>query len=238
MLFIFKDGTSDNLGIFSTECLSTTNWINGVNGSLNAYNGFKCSSDYKTFYFYSSSSYTNSNQLDISNQLYVFYGLTGQFHGELPYIYIETSGDFVVPYTRKYYIELYGRGGGGYHENNSSSYAAGGSSCQSYNNVILTKGEQIPVTIGKGRNVGYWYAATAGTGTVFGNYSVNGGQPRKLGVGGAGAGNLGTSGKAGDSASTNYSNGILAPLRYGFGMAGTSNNLSGNGGVVLKYLRT
>lgn len=61
---------------------------------------------------------------------------------------------WTVPYSRKYYIEVYGRGGGGMQNDYSYGFAAGGSSCQSYSNISLRQGEKITVTIGNGRTGG------------------------------------------------------------------------------------
>lgn len=223
-MFVYNNFTLHSLIDFVTETISSSNYSFVNNGTTSF--AFKRSQDNKTFYFYSS--------LDALNELYVFYGISGAMLGDKPYIYIEASSTFIVPYTRKYYIELYGGGGGGYHENTDSSYYGGGSSCQSYNNVQLIKGQKISVTIGSGGSDGYFSTAKSGGKTIFGTYSVNGGGAAKSSAGGAAAGNLGTKGGSGRNV-ISYSNRKLAPLKYRWGKAGMAGE---NGAVVLKYLRT
>lgn len=223
-MFVYNNFTVHSIIDFVTETISSSNY-SVVNSDAMSF-AFKRSQDNKTFYFYSS--------LDVLNELYVFYGISGAMLGDKPYIYIEESSTFIVPYTRKYYIELYGGGGGGYHENTDSSYYGGGSSCQFYNNVQLIKGQEISVTIGSGGSHGYFQTAKSGGKTIFGSYSVNGGGAATTSSVGAAAGNLGTKGGSGRGVMS-YSNRKLAPLKYRYGVSGMSGQ---KGAVVLKYLRT
>lgn len=146
---------------------------------------------------------------------------------------ITSSTTWEVPYTRKYYMELYGRGGGGWHENQPSYAGAGGSSCQSYT-VSLTARQKINVNIGKGGTSRYWSAATSGTTTSFGTYSVNGGGAGANSTGGSGAGNLGTKGGTGQNALYNYSKGKLRSELFGYGGSGSRHG--GAGAVFLQFI--
>lgn len=222
-MFVYNNFTMHSIIDFVTETISSSDYSVVRNGATSY--AFKRSQDNKTFYFTS---------LDVLNELYVFYGISGAMLGDKPYIYIEASSTFIVPYTRKYYIELYGGGGGGYQENSDSSYYGGGSSCQSYNNVQLIKGQKISVTIGSGGFSGYFSTAKPGGKTIFGSYSVNGGAAATSSAPGARAGNLGTKGGSGRGVRS-YSNRKLAPLKYRYGESGKNGQ---KGAVVLKYLRT
>lgn len=141
-----------------------------------------------------------------------------------------TSSTWEVPYTRKYYVELYGRGGG-WHENQPYYSGAGGSSCQFYT-ISLTVRQKIAVTIGKGGTYRYWSAATAGTSTSFETYSVNGSGAGANRTGGSGVSNLGASGGIGENATDNYSKGKLRNELFGYGGA----NQGGDGAVFLQFL--
>lgn len=197
----------------------------------------KKSTDNTSFTFYSG----KNAQEQYNSSLYrsVFYGLSGKVYGDYyPIFNIVESGTWVVPESGKYYIELYGGGGGGYYES-SQGYtwqSSGGSSCQSYSNIQLTKRQSITITIGKGRNKG-----AKGEDTKFGTYTCAGGGGGRQSYAGKGAGNLRTEGKystpSGGSGGRdkNYSKGLLAPKKYGWGR-GCYDAAGGNGGVVLKYL--
>ena len=114
---------------------------------------------------------------------------------------ITSSGTWTVPRTGRYYIELYGMGGiGQYYYSNCAS---GGSSCQSYDNVQMTKGSSIAVVIG----------SNSSSKTSFGSKSVdNGGNAANATTPGKGTGNLGADGVASSSGDyvINYGKGVLS----------------------------
>lgn len=175
----------------------------------------------------------NSSQ----NRRSVFYGLGGIVQGSPQSIFfIQESGVWTVPYTRKYYIEIYGGGGDGFVYNyGDSEYWTGGSSCQSYKNVFLEEGEKITVVVGKGRRRITQDQTGNGQSSSFGSYTVEGGGGASRYNVGQGAGNLGTNGQAfGDTRyKDNYSKGTLASKIMGYG--GVLNG-GCNGGIALQYL--
>lgn len=153
---------------------------------------------------------------------------------------ITSSGTWTVPKTGNYYIELYGGGG----STALRSYYLGGTSCQNYNSIALTQGEDIPVTIGEAGTAYYDQSIGSpvtkdGGDTIFGQYSVNGGKSgTESSGGGQGAGNKGTNGAYNSTyGSKSYSNGILSE-KYGWSTNGlpTSYSTAGSGAVYLKYL--
>lgn len=114
---------------------------------------------------------------------------------------ITSSGTWTVPRTGRYYIELYGMGGIGQYY--YSNFASGGSSCQSYDNVQMTKGSSIAVVIG----------SNSSSKTSFGSKSVdNGGNAVNSTTPGKGTGNLGADGVASSSGNyvINYGKGVLS----------------------------
>lgn len=135
---------------------------------------------------------------------------------------ITSSGTWTVPRTGRYYIELYGMGGiGQYYYGN---FASGGSSCQSYDNVQMTKGSSIAVVIG----------SNSSSKTSFGSKSVdNGGNAANATTPGKGTGNLGADGVASSSGDyvINYGKGVLSKY-YGAG----GGNIGNPGAVYIKYL--
>ena len=145
---------------------------------------------------------------------------------------ITTSGNFIVPNSGKYYIELYGGGGGmiagGYRRTGSSS-------CQVYNSVTLQKGDNLTVSIGIGGD-----GTSQPTGTSFGNYHVDGGKNGDFSTIVSGSGNKGTPGKT-DLMQYNIRNPStgLYGNEYGYGINAYSGNEKGVGGpgaVYFKYL--
>lgn len=196
----------------------------------------KKTTDNKTFTIIrnSAESQYNSSQ----NRRSVFYGLGGIVQGSPQSIFfIQESSVWTVPYTRKYYIEVYGGGGDGFVYNyGDAQYWSGGSSCQSYKNVFLEEGEKITVVVGKGRRKTTQDQSGNGQSSSFGSYTVEGGGGASRDHVGQGVGDLGTNGQAFDDLTTtkdNYSNGTLASKIMGYG--GILNG-GGNGGIVLKYL--
>lgn len=199
------------------------------------------SADRKSILIYSS--YKSNNQLNISGKTYYFAAIGGYDMGGQTEWTITQSGTWTVPRTGRYYIELYGGGGGAW--NNPYQYQIAyqaGSSCQSYDSVVLTKGEEIAVTIGTGggasNNSSPAPNPSAATGTTFGSYNVTGGG-MAIGNVGAGAGNLGTQGTA-YTRGYNNSTGVLGN-KYGYGGwyyggSGGGAYAGGPGAVYLKYL--
>lgn len=118
---------------------------------------------------------------------------------------ITSSGNFVVPFTGNYYLELHGGGGGlqgtagyGY----TSAGGAGGSG-NKWDSITLTAGDTIAVSIGRAAILDYTTTSTtqqiktktASTGTSFGSYTVaKGGDGASQSVG-IKAGNIATNGK-------------------------------------------
>lgn len=147
---------------------------------------------------------------------------------------ITNSGNWTVPRTGRYYVELYGGGGGSWRNGVGDAGYAGGSSCQSQNSISLTIDDVISVTIGT-KGIGGNYTAKAGGATTFGSYTVDGGGASTASVGGAGAGNLGKSGEAREigDATIMINNGVYGSV-YGCGAGAYSNGT--NGAVYLKYL--
>lgn len=170
---------------------------------------------------------------------------------------VTSNMTWTVPYTGNYFVELYGGGGSGdiksywVNDVNYVAFAEGGSSCQRYESLHLTKNSKMVITIGIGASkVRSSEAATNATGTSFRTYSVAGGGNGQVSVennttnnqaiGGAGAGNKGTTRKAnskgtvGSTYSINYSNGIYAKQ---FGYSNDPNSQQArNGAVYIKYL--
>lgn len=204
----------------------------------------RSSIDGKTF---SLCSTQNPNyQYNIGGQTYYYAAIGGYDRGVVTEWIITSSGTWTAPKTGRYYIELYGGGGGAWNNpyNEFFSYQ-GGSSCQTYDSVMLTRGNTINVSIGVGG--GYSNSPETAptpldsTGTTFGSYSVAGGGRATGSSGGAAAGNKGTVGTAGGAnIATNPSSGKFGNL-YGYGGFGTifGQNTGSNGGpgaVYLKYL--
>lgn len=207
---------------------------------------FKKSSDGKTFYFFVS--YPESSGkgafLNKSDIIYYYAAIGRNNLGGPSNWLITESGSWIVPKTRKYYIELYGGGRGGQTKYSSQGWssrgASGGSSCQSYNNIQLSAGTNISVTIGTsgktGRNSSQTVASTA---TIFGDYSVQGGgNALSTTSGGQGQGNLGTNGSV--SNNQNNSTGKKGEL-YGYGGTGNprgqwKESVRGPRAVYLEYL--
>ena len=184
------------------------------------------SNDRKTVKFYSEND--ANAQYNVSGHIYYFAAIGGYDMGGQTEWTITQSGTWTVPKTGRYYIELYGGGG----MNQQSTSYLGGSSCQSYDSITLTKGMFVNVSIG------YGATTTDGTGTTFGNYSVAAGGNGTRVSGGAGAGNLGTTGgsTSNPNVDINASKGGLGS-KYGYGIAYRSNGTyAGNGAVYLKYL--
>lgn len=142
---------------------------------------------------------------------------------------ITSSGTWTVPKTGRYYIELYGYGGAG--QGRVAPYASGGASCQSYDSIVLTKGQVINVSIG----------SYDGTTTSFGSYTVaNAGdasiESPYYGVGSGNKGKNGAYSYAGHIGVT-VGNGVLS-ANHGVGQSSQDPyGATGRAGAVyLKYL--
>lgn len=147
---------------------------------------------------------------------------------------ITESGQWEVPATGQYQVELHGGGGGGVYGNMYG--ASGGGSGQSYT-IELGKGEVVNVSIGRG-GVG----AAGGT-SSFKNLSIPGGgvgTVNGINQGGAASGNLATAGQ------TTYFSSVLGGLgnknkpsqTYGNGGAasGTGANMGQPGAAIITFL--
>lgn len=209
---------------------------------------FKKSSDGKTLSFYLTFLENSSNATYLNNKdsIYYYAAIRGNNFGGPTSWLITESGPWIVPKTRKYYIELYGGGRAGKSKYSSQGWtsrgASGGSSCQSYNNIQFYAGTSISTTIGTGGKTGHYdYQTVQSTSTVFGDYSVNGGgNATSITSGGVGQGNLGTNGSVSDN--INKSNGKKSSL-YGYGGRGNprgqwTESVRGPRAVYLEYLGT
>lgn len=184
------------------------------------------SDDGKTIYWYSNSDPT----ANVKATIYNFAAIGGYDMGGSTEWLITSSGSWTVPRTGRYMLELYGGGGGTDRQLNSSGYT-GGASCQHYNSISLTKGENINIAIGSGGTDN-----NAGGATSFGSYSVSGGGGTSGNSAGAKAGNYGAAGvRRGKNESGNvYGTGVFSQ-RYGYGSYRRRDN-GGPGAVYLKYL--
>ena len=190
-----------------------------------------------------------ANQSNKSGEIYYFAAIGGYDMGGATEFIITESGNFIVPRTGRYMLELYGGGGG------TSNYGLlyerdaiqGGSSCQRYDSISLTAGDSIAIAIGVGGSSAYGNEShAAGTETSFGTYRVDGGGAAdgRTATGGSGSGNLGTAGRVIKYSSTNRfnnNNGTFGSLYGVGGWGGLSSSASGgksgtNGAVYLKYL--
>lgn len=210
---------------------------------LHASNKMKLSEDGRSVLFYNDSNHNDDGwyQLNVLGNKYWFGAIGGLDKGGQDNEWIiTTSGTWVVPKTGRYMLELYGGGGGTQRSYSKNPGYSGGSSCQHYDSVTLTSGEQIPVTIGAlGKSSTYAYQVKAGGATMFGNYSVDGGGIGTQTKAGEAAGNYGVAG--------NYSavhvrpdvpitNGVYGYV-YGLGSVDTTDGgTATNGAVYLKYL--
>ena len=190
----------------------------------------KKSDDGKTIYWYSEDGATN--QSNNAKVFYSFAAIGGYDMGGPTEWVITKSGNFIVPRTGRYMLELYGGGGGTSRYKGNSGYT-GGASCQHYDSISLTRGEDIDIAIG--------YAGSgnnAGGSTSFGSYSVSGGGGSNGSSAGAGAGNYGAAGEYRGRNETDdvYGTGAFS-VSYGYG-AGHNNVDGGPGAVYLKYLGT
>ena len=170
------------------------------------------------------------NQSNKSSIIYYFAAIGGYDIGGQTEWLITSSGSWTVPKTGRYMLELYGGGGGTSRRIESSGYT-GGASCQHYDSVSLTEGDNINTVVGSGSK-----GQEAGGTTSFGSYSVSGGGGSSTSVAGSGAGNYGASGKrvTAQESGHSYGTGKLS-TEYGFG-ASTAVTSGGAGAVYLKYL--
>lgn len=240
LLFPRSSGKSsyaaDTIGVLPIEIVDTSynifRYIDYIEGSSTALY-IKIDSDKKTFYWYSTQS--SSNQQNISGNAYFFAVIGGYDMGGSTEWTITSSGSWTVPKTGRYLLELYGGGGGTSRSGGKAGYT-GGSSCQHYDSVTLTLGDTFDVTIGAGGDSSTVTSyVTDGGVTTFGSYSVSGGG-KSVGSAGTGAGNYGKVGsyQSSSSGTRNYNDGALGQI-YGCGAA--QNNIGAtDGAVYLKYL--
>ena len=187
---------------------------------------FKKSSDSKTISWYGSSVESNFN---VNGIAYYFAAIGGYDMGGQTEWAITSSGTWTVPRTGRYYIELYGYGGAG--KSSGVPYASGGASCQSYDSVVLTKGQVINVTI----------AINEGTTTSFDSYTVTnaGNASTESPYYGTGSGNKGKNGAYSYSGHTvvTVGGGVLS-ANYGVGQSSQNPYATTGryGAVYLKYL--
>ena len=148
---------------------------------------------------------------------------------------ITKSGNFIVPRTGRYMLELYGGGGGTPRALSSTGYT-GGSSCQHYDSVSLNVGDTIQAVIGAAGKSSS--GVTSGGSTSFGSYTVLGGGAASDSAAGGAAGNYGKSGVrvTRNSDVQTYNDGVFGTM-YGVGSSNSRNaNGATAGDVYLKYL--
>lgn len=172
----------------------------------------------------------SSYQANNIRQQYSFAAIGGYDMGGATEWVITSSGSWTAPYTGRYMLELYGGGGGTARYKGNSGYT-GGASCQHYDSISITSGENINVVIGSGGN-----SNNSGGTTSFGSYSVSGGGGTNGDSAGTGAGNYGAAGEYRTRNETGdvYGTGVFS-TEYGYG-AGHRNITGGPGAVYLKYL--
>ena len=169
--------------------------------------------------------------------------------GKTNWLFTENQS-FVVPFTGRYYLELHGGGGGAAMYGtlgqtvpaNGFSCADGGASGQAYEEISLTKGQNISVIIGAAGSNRYGgnntYTGVSGGDTSFGEYSIKGGggaTANKYGtryVVGMSYGNLATtgSGYTGNGVDDPSKLEFLTNRSYGKGV--TQSSGFGNGGTL------
>lgn len=188
----------------------------------------KKSSDGRTFTWYAESV---DDQMNYSGLIYFYSAIGGYDMGGATEFIITESGNFIVPRTGRYMLELYGGGGGTSRSSASVSGYSGGASCQHYDSVSLVAGDNIDIVVGSGVK-----GQKNGGSTSFGSYSVSGGGGSSDKVAGAGAGNYGAAGKflGANVTERNYGSGVFSEL-YGYGPSNAMNK-SGDGAVYIKYI--
>lgn len=137
---------------------------------------------------------------------------------------ITESGQWEVPTTGQYQVELHGGGGGGCRNNTYVNYcSSGGGSGQIYT-LSLVKDEKISVVIGTGGSAGSNGVGNTGGATVFGSISIaggGGGYCREFNLsGGAASGDLATAGTTG----------YMTTISGGLGNKNNPSQVYGNGG--------
>ena len=214
-------------GMVAISTLSLSSSYTEVRTPENLQIYMKKSSDGKTITWYSDSA---EDQMNYSGDVYYYSAIGGNDIGWSTEFIITESGNFIVPRTGRYMLELYGGGGGTSRRIESSGYT-GGASCQHYDSVSLTEGATINIVVGSGSK-----GQKAGETTSFGSYSVPGGGGSSTSVAGSGAGNYGAAGKHvnRNKNDNSYGTGKLSTT-YGFG-ASTATTTGGDGAVYLKYL--
>ena len=211
---------------------------------LSASNKMKLSEDGRSVFFYNDSNYDDAGwyQLNVLGSKYWFGAIGGLDKGGQDNEWLITeSGTWVVPKTGRYMLELYGGGGGTSRDYTRYVGYGGGSSCQHYDSVTLTAGDQISVTIGALGKSATNYSVKAGGATTFGDYSVDGGGIGTRTEAGAAAGNYGVAGNYSaiyEKPATPITNGVYGYI-YGLGSVDTDNGGTATAGAVyLKYLGT
>ena len=236
VVFFFPSGTENQIypvdGRILWEELSTS-WkrINNLNGptASELYPYVKCSSDRKSIYMYDAEDAIN--QFNSSNLTYYFFAIGGYTVGAKlggEWIFT-TSTTWTVPYTGKYYLELYGAGGAGAGSYNSNY--TGGSSGNKWDEISLTAGDSISITVGH-----YNSFSRAGS-TTFGSYTVAGRGNATTSSIGKGSGNMGKDGIHYTN-STGSVNKITENILQRYGTGGKyGNTYSGTSGAAfIKYL--
>lgn len=174
------------------------------------------------------------------------------------FLYTGSTQTFVAPVTGTYELEMHGGGGsGGYYTSGydpASGYwgtqgGGGGGGSGNVQNITLTQGQVINVSIGAGGTGN----SSSGGQTTFGSYSLAGGNGGSTPNGGSGQGNLGTIGGTGSGGLFVYGAGgsggqgninntaqIYGDGGQGAGFTssgGTYNSSPGqNGAVIVKFL--
>ena len=181
---------------------------------------------------------TNSanNQLNNAGVAYYYAAIGGYDMGGHTEWIITSSGNWTVPRTGRYMLELYGKGGNGVRNSYRGAYvASGGASCQVYDKISLSSGDIINIVIDSGR-------------TSFGNYTVDAATSAHWDnvtgtmTAGVGTGNKGANGTysyvSGSDWPNVYGTGTFSQ-KYGYGGGAEYASYGTDGGpgaVYLKYL--
>lgn len=140
--------------------------------------------------------------------------------------------------TGRWLLELHGGGGGGGTAQWLWEDGGGGGGSGDEQEIVLTKGDLIPCTIGAAGH-GSTYNSSGGDGepTSFGDYTVPGGKGGTKNAPGSGSGNLGTSGNGSNPGQGNKNN---SDQTYGDGGVGANTSHRGSegqpGAIILTYL--
>ena len=178
---------------------------------------------------------TAAEQLNEDGVTYYYIALGSNVIGVGSNFIFTDDQTFSIPVTGKYNIELHGIGGNGHNDSrmNPQFGGSGGGSGQLYSNINFTKGQQIPVTVGK---------ISSGDGSSsFGSYTVSRGGDGGRRKAGAASGDLASPGEAGNSSAQSLKGGSGGSTigNYGKGADVRGDGTiadRGEGAIILTYV--